>query len=120
MTPAALRAALASLLADQLGTYTRPDGSTTPAIHVGDPQSDWSASGLEVRIEPLPEVRVTRAHAAVGLTRDFHLYLIPRDSTHAQAALERLVQAYETTGPVTVPAIEGLGILQQYSLHVRS
>lgn len=120
MTPATLRAALAILLTDQLGTYTSPDGSTRPAIYAGDPPSDWSATGLEVRIEPLPELRVTRAHAAVGLTRDFHLYLIPRDSAHAQAALERLVQAYETTQPVTVPAIEGLGILQQYSVHIRS
>lgn len=120
MTPATLRTALAALLTSQLGTYTTPSGATYPAIYVGDPPSSWVAEGLEVIIQPIPNIQVFHHHSATGLGRDFHIYLIPRGSGDAQTALERIATAYETDQPVLVPSDEGLGILQQYSLHVRS
>jgi hypothetical protein len=108
------------LLASQLGSYALPNGSTTPAIYAGEPPADWRASGLEVRIEPMPDIALTRVHTGVGLEREFRVTLIPRDTATAQVAVEKIAQAYETTTPRTVPSNERLGILTQYSLLIRS
>jgi hypothetical protein len=120
MTPATLRAALATLLAAQLGTYRLPNGTTTPAIYVGNPPSDWVATGLEVIIEPVPDLALSRVHAGVGVGREFRVTLIPRSATTVQAAVERIVRAYETSTPRLVPTNERLGITQQVTLTIRS
>lgn len=120
MTPAQLRVALAALLTAQLGTYRLPNASTLPAIYVGDPPHDWGpATGLEVRIEPMPEIVRQGVHQGVGLGREFQVRLIPRKgATTAQAAIERIMHRFETSQPATIPQNEGLGILQQYTLRV--
>ena len=120
MTPATLRAALAARLGDLLGTYALPGGATTPALYVGEPPSNWIASGLEVIIEPLAGLDVTFVHSGVGISLEYRVTLIPRNATHALTAIQRVVQAFDTTTPRTVPANERLGILQQYTLTIRS
>jgi hypothetical protein len=120
MTPTQLRAALATLLSAQLGTYKLPNGLTTPAIYVGEPPADWIATGLEVRIEPLADLDVQFVHAGEGIGLEYRVVLIPRSATHALTAIRRVVQRFDTTPPRTVPANERLGILQQYTLTIRS
>lgn len=119
MTAAALRAELAVLLADHLGSYTTPQGDTVPAIYVGDPPADWQATGLEVRIEPMPDYALERVHTGAAFWRDFQVRLVPRSGS-AQAALEAILKRYETTDPLAIPANEGLGILKQFTLKIRS
>lgn len=120
MTPAELRTALATLLSAQLGTYKMPNAATTPAIYVGEPPSDWIATGLEVRIEPLADLDVQYVHAGEGIGLEYRVVLIPRNATNALTALKRIVQRFDATSPRTVPANERLGILQQYTLTIRS
>jgi hypothetical protein len=120
VTPAQLRAAIAALLATQLGTFKLPNGTTTPAVYVGDPPPDWIATGLEVRIEPLAEFDVTPTHAGEGIALEYRVALIPRSATNVVTAVRRLVQRFNTTAPRVVPANERLGILQQYTLTIRS
>ena len=120
MTPAQLRAALATLLSAQLGTYKLPNGLTTPAIYAGEPPSDWIATGLEVRIEPLADLDVAFVHSGEGIGLEYNVRLIPRTATHALTAVKRVVQRFDTTSPRTIPANERLGILQQYTITVRS
>jgi hypothetical protein len=120
VTPAQLRARLLTLLAAQLGTYKTTNGSTTPAIYVGEPPSDWRATGLEVRIEPLPELDLAFVHQGVGVGLQHRVTLIPRNATHASTAVQRVVRAFDTTTPRTIPANEALGVLQQYTLTIRS
>jgi hypothetical protein len=120
VTPTQLRAALAALLATQLGTFKLPNGTTTPAIYVGEPPSDWIATGLEVRIEPLADLDVQFVHSGEGIGLEYRVTLIPRSAQHALAAVRRVVQRFDTTTPRTIPANERLGILQQYTLTIRS
>jgi len=51
-----LRQALLDLFGSELGTYTLPDGSTTPALYVvgpGQVKPDWRVAGIEcVLINP--------------------------------------------------------------------
>lgn len=121
MTPAQLRARLAALLSAQLGQYRRPNGAAVPALWVGEPPHDYVASGLEVRIEPIPEYDLTRVHQGIGIGREYQVRFIPHEgTTTTQAAVERVLHALDTTNPTTIPQSERLGILQQLVLRVRS
>lgn len=57
MTIIELRHTLETLLADIVGTYTLPNGTTIPAVYVdgryGVPK-DWEVTGLEVGIKQYP------------------------------------------------------------------
>lgn len=121
MTPAQLRTRLAALLSAQLGTFRRPNGATEPAVYVGEPPHTWTASGLEVRIEPIPEYELSRVHRGLGITREYQVRFIPHEgTTTTQAAVERVLHAFDTTNPSVIPQNEALGILQQLVLRVRS
>ena len=122
MTPAELRAALATRLDGLLGTYARPGTTTVPALYVGEPPSDWLAAGLEARIEPHPDLDLTRVHSGTRLTREYRVRLVDRGdaSTNAMVAAERVAQSFDTSPPVAIPANERLGIPQQYTLTIRS
>lgn len=120
MTPAELRTRLLALLTTQLGIYTLPSGATTPALYVGEPPSDWIPSGLEVRVEPLAGFDVAFVHSGEGIGLEYEVRFIPRDATSAVTAVKRVVQAFDTTTPRTIPANERLGVLQQYTLTIRS
>lgn len=120
MTNAELRAALAALLTTQLGTYTRPSGSTTPAIWVGDPPSDWVASGVEVRIDPAPEYANEALHAHTLVAHETPVRVVAHGSGDAAAVVDRICQRFETSNPVFVPPSEALGVLAQYTLRIRS
>lgn len=50
-----LRANLQAYFSGLLGTYTLPDGTTTPAVRVKQVPSDWRVSGAELAIERSPD-----------------------------------------------------------------
>ena len=58
-----------------LGTYTKPDGSTAPAIHVAPPERprDWRPSGLECIIQRTPKRSSSE--------EEWTLYLLQRDGS---------------------------------------
>lgn len=120
MTNATLRTTLASLLTNQLGTYTRPNGSTTPAIWVGDPPSDWIASGVEVRIGASGEYANELLHAHTNVNVEHPVRVVAHKTGDAQAVVTRICQRFETTNPISIPPSEALGILAQYTLLIRS
>lgn len=121
MTPAQLRTALAALLASQLGTYKTGNGTSMgAAIRVGNPPSDWVATGLEVIIDPSPEYANEPLHQHTAVATETVVRVIPRDSGTAQVAVTRICQRFETTNPLTIPANEALGILTQYTLRIKA
>lgn len=121
MTAAELKTYLTSLLAGQLGTYS----TGAPAIHVGEPPSDITATGLEVRIEPIPEWDNRVVHHGVAVQVERQVRLTPHGSDpllpgKVEAAVRRIVTALNTSNPRTVPQNESLGILQSTTILVRS
>jgi len=113
------------LLSNQLGTYTDNAGPKGSAIFVGEPPSDYKAAGLEVRIEPIAEIDARPVHRGVAVGIERQVRLIPHGSDPAlpgktEAAVRRVITAFDATNPRTVPQNENLGILQQYTLLIRS
>lgn len=49
-----LRASLAALFADHLGSFTLPDGQQVPAIRAKGKPVDWKVEGIELSIERSP------------------------------------------------------------------
>lgn len=125
MTAKELEERLRTLLANQLGTYTDNAGPKGPAIFVGEPPSDYKASGLEVRIEPIPEWDNRAVHYGVAISIERQVRFIPHgnDPTlpgKVEAAIRRVVTALDASNPRVVPGNERLGILQTTTLTVRS
>lgn len=122
MTPAQAKTALAALLADQLGAYTWPNGSSRAAINLGEPPSDATASGLEVIVDDTPEYALRGRHNGTLVNREVVVRFIPHNATATtvSAAVERVAAAYWTSSPVTIPASEQLGIGKQYTLRILS
>ncbi len=120
MTTAQLRAALATLLTAQLGTYTTGNGTSMgAALRVGNPPSDWTASGTEVIIDPSLDISNEPLHTRSNVNTEIPVRVIDRDGK-GPAAVTRICQRFETTSPLKIPANESLGILAQYTLRIRS
>ena len=124
MTVAELTARIQAVLGWRLGRYhDRVTGADEgSAVYAGNVPSEWEATGLEVTVEaPAPDNRPV--HAGVVLPVAYHVRVIAHDGvslTAVQTALRRLSQAFETTTPAFIPGNDDLGILQQYTLQVRS
>src|SRR5690606_6750437 len=113
--------ALAALLASQLGTYKTGKGTSMgAAIRVGNPPSDWIATGLEVIIDPSPEYTNEPLHQRTAVVTETPIRVIPRGSGTGQAAVTRTCQRFETTNPLAITANEALGILTQYTLRIKA
>lgn len=114
MTPAALRTALAGLLSDQLGTYTLPNDATVDAIYVGEPPSDWTASGLEVVIAIDPDFANTPLQNGEHNLAETNLVrLVQHGSGSLAAAVRRVARRFPNCSVRDVPSNERLGILNQ-------
>lgn len=115
---------LEAALQPLLGTYTTAGGQRLPAITLGDPPSDVTAtSGLEVVILPDPEFDNARVHQGLGILTETPVQVIPHTGTPPGAALqavERIIRLYDCTDPVTLPANERLGSGVQYNFRIRS
>ncbi len=119
MTTTELRAALTSMLAGLLGTYTYVDDNgteqTTPAIRVVEPPETWRAAGLEVRIQEIPELRQVPAYTTGAVQETHRVYLVSHNAEgNALTALRKILSRWPTAQASSVDASERLGILSQH------
>ncbi len=105
-----LRSALETLLADDLGEYTLPNGITTPALAVrneGDSlPANTKVSGLEVVVLAQRSLVPVPQYEAQGAIRQWTLYLIDWDGIVAMDAVaSKLLYAFagSTTSPLAAP-----------------
>lgn len=120
MTPAQLRAALASMLSDLLGTFTTPTGTVLPAIWVGEPPSDYTVTGLEARISSVPDFDATALQGDESNLAETHLVRLVAHETTAKmtSAVRRIVRSHGDASVTTVPANERLSILAQVVIRI--
>lgn len=118
MTAATLRAELATRLDSLLGTYTTPGGNTFDALYVGEPPSDWVASGLEVRIEKAPDITNLAEYERSSVDTSLLVRIIPRQSGDAETAVRRILRKYTNASVTRVAGSERLGILTTYQLTI--
>lgn len=119
MTAAQLRTALAAMLSGELGTYKLPTGATTAAIYVGEPPSDWVASGLEARIAIVPELDQSPAYNRGIITETHQVRLVSHGVPSKQlTALRRVLSRWPRAQATEVPANEALGILAQHTITI--
>ena len=121
MTPAQLRAALATLLADVLGTYSVPNvPGATPAIRVGNPPSDWTVTGVEAIIGTTPDMDNTPLYGAEHNLAETHLVRLVQHGTPGKLsqATRRVVRAYSDSTVTRIDGNERLGILDQVIIRI--
>jgi hypothetical protein len=90
LLPADIKAKIISLIHSgdrlYLGNYTKPDGTTSPSIHISPPDRprEWNPSGLECIIQRTPK--------RSSSVEQWSLYLIQRDGIETiDYATKRLV-----------------------------
>lgn len=119
MTTAELRTILAASLTGLLGTYTDKDGSTYPAIYVGNPPSAWTPAGLEVRISIVPDIDQTPAYITGAITETHRVRLVSHGApTNTRAALLKVLERWPTAQAREIPPNESLGILAQHTITI--
>ena len=119
MTPGELRVILANLLAPYLGEFALPGGATVPAIFVGEPPADWTATGLECNIQAVPATDQRPAWLRGLTTRTHRVRLISHGSpTEMGAAVEAVLARWSDARATEIPGNEALGILSQYSIDI--
>lgn len=119
MKAAYLRAKLETLLEFQLGVYVRSDGATAKAIWVGEPNSQWQARGLEVRIAATPSLEVKQVHQGSSLGDTFEVRLISHGKSDLEKAARAVAQTFNASSPQLVPQNDTLGILAQYVFQIK-
>lgn len=119
MTTAELRTILAASLSALLGTYTDKDGSTFPAIYVGNPPSAWTPSGLEVRISIVPDLDQTPAYVTGAVMETHRVRLVSHGAPdNTLAALRKILSRWPTAQARSIDANEALGILAQHTITI--
>ena len=118
-----LRSEIEALLSSQLGTYTLPNGETTPAIAVrpeGEALSaDTTADGLEVVIIRDPDLTAILQYADADTIRRWVVYLVVWNTyVQVETATDLLVNAFAGTRIDPVPVPRGTGPLHQSRLIV--
>lgn len=124
MTPAQLQVALAALLSDLLGEYTTGEQRIPrgPAIRVGEPPSDYRATGLEVRIGGHPDMTNTPLYGTESnLAETLLVRLVQHGNpSNLTRATRRVVRAYSDASVTRIDGSEQLGILDQVVIHIPS
>jgi hypothetical protein len=120
-----LRTELASLLSASLGTYTLPNGSTTPAIAVRSSGESLPAgttvTGLEVVIIRDPNLTPIPQYAEPGALRTWTVFLVDwSDAVDLEPIAAYIIEAYAGTAvsPVAVP--KGTGPQNQMRITIQS
>lgn len=116
MTGAELRAALAVMLASQLGTYTLRDASTTtPAITVGEPPDGATCTGLEVLVNDVPEFTPIAAYATGAVLEAHRVRLVSHNADRGDTttAIRKILSRWATATIAEVPPSERYGIPYQ-------
>ena len=99
-----VRTAVTTLVGDLLGTYTRPDGTTTPAIYVVGRQmvpANWRVTGIECSIQEAPTTRTSPAVGSIYMTRTWVVTFV--NYSHA-TTLYPIQEQFERTFPTWVQA----------------
>ena len=120
-----LRNELATLLAAELGTYTLPNGATTPAIAVRSSgetlPADTTCTGLEVVIIRDPDLTPIPQYTEAGALRTWTVFLIDwSDAVDLEPIGAYLIESYDGTQVVTVPVPKGTGPQNQLRLSIIS
>jgi hypothetical protein len=109
-----LRTELATLLAASLGTYTLPNGSTTPAIAVRSSgenlPADTTVSGLEVVLIRDPDLAPIPQYRNAGAIRTWTIFLVDwSNAVDLEPIGAYLIEAYPGTqlSTVAVPRTGG-------------
>jgi len=119
VTAAELRTILTGSLSALLGTYSDTDGSTYPAIYVGNPPSAWTATGLEVRISIVPDLDQTPAYVTGAITETHQVRLVSHGApTNTLPALRKILSRWSTAQAREIPPNEELGILAQHTITI--
>lgn len=114
MNQKALRLELLTLLTDLLGEFKRPGTSSIPAIYVGEPPSEFVASGLECNIKRLPRMNLSPLqNNEAELRRTFEVRLIEHSGTDLEKAVLVLARRFKDAEIRQIDASERLGVLSQ-------
>lgn len=116
MTAAELRDVLKTLLENELGTYTTAGGTELAAIRLGEPPSDYVASGLECRISVMPDITQIPAYGRGALDESHRVRLVMHNGDEATQlkALRRISSRWPDVSFSEIPANEQMGILAQH------
>ncbi len=120
-----LRTELASLLSASLGTYTLPNGDTTPAISVRSSgealPTGTTVTGLEVVLIRDPDLTPIPQYTDSGALRSWTVFLIDwSDATDLEPIGAYLVEAYPGTQVTTVAVPKGTGPQNQMRVTIQS
>ena len=120
-----LRNELASLLSASLGTYTLPNGATTPAISVRSSgealPTGTTVTGLEVVLIRDPDLTPIPQYAEAGALRNWTVFLVDwSDATDLEPIGAYLVEAYAGTQVTTVAVPKGTGPQNQMRVTIQS
>lgn len=119
MTPKQLRDDLKARLASLLGAYSAPGLPSTSAIYLGNPPSDWNASGLEVIVSLDPDFDNTALYGPESNLEQTHVVrLVAHGPVPLAPAVQRIVRRYSGASTATVPGNEQLGILNQIIIRI--
>jgi hypothetical protein len=109
MTILELRNTIEILLADILGTYTLPNGSTVPAVYVdgryGVPK-DWKVDGLEASVRQYPSRRSRPLMGMVEMRKAWEVKLSQYNpsSENMDDAVDRILRHFPDTSLTGFPS----------------
>lgn len=95
-------AAIRRVVGDLIGTYRRPDSSTTPALYVvgrQDVPSNWTVEGVECVLSEVPEMRV---EPGVGMVNQVRTWTIRFTNYGDDAAIATIQDRFHRTFPQRV------------------
>lgn len=123
-----VRTALASLLSGDLGTYTLPNGATTPAIGVRDYgvslPAGTTVAGIEVLIISEPQQQDPLAMYRSGAAFDWWtIFLVDWSGSSAprlQALAAKIHNAYPGARMLPITAPRGVGPRSQMRIDIRT
>lgn len=122
-----IRNALASLLASDLGTYSLPNGSTTPAIGVRDYgvslPAGTTVTGIEVLIISEPELEPVRAYKDEAAFDRWTIFLVDWSGSSAprlKVVAGKILKAYPGGRMLPITAPRGVGPRSQMRIDIRT
>lgn len=115
-----LRSLLLQLLTTQLGTYTLANGTTQPAINVGNPPDTYKVTGLEVILPLVPDSKSQFLGEYIHRDEKWSISLIQHPGSNTIiAAADRLTRFLPACTVTHVPAYSEVGSFAQCRVSFR-